>query len=207
MSSHVNYWMHLSILQYADSSSMQHQHSTREPLQLPSQISSSESPSLSPQPPQPPPTFAAGLGAPLSAAISSASQPLPQNNPTEEQVAAGQKPMQEQHPQLWPLGGGALVAAPQATGQILSASALEQLTKRLFTFLKKIDCKAFQLIVNPVPIRRASTLVQPFKLCLSPIVTKALWSVHHEPSSWLAARQFETAMCWATDLIQCGRNN
>ena len=115
--------MHLSISQYADSSSMPHQHSTQEPLQPPSQIPS-ESPSLSPQPSQPPPTLAAGPGAPLSAATSSDTQPLPQTNPTEEQVANGQKPMQEQHPQLWPLGGGALVAAagPQATGQILSAS-------------------------------------------------------------------------------------
>ena len=122
-------------LQCADGSGLLHQHSAQEPLQPPSQTPS-ESPSLSPQPPQATltSTIAAGPGPPLSAAISSASQPLSHNNPTEGQVAASQKSMQEQRPQLWPLSGGALAAAAglQATGQ--NVPALQPKRKGLFKF-------------------------------------------------------------------------
>ena len=67
--------------------------------------------------------MAAGLGGPSSAPLSSASQSLLEKNNTDGQ-AASQKPMQEHRPQLWPLGGGALVPAAglQATGQIFFAS-------------------------------------------------------------------------------------
>ena len=98
---------------------MLRQHTAQE-LPLPPSQTPSESPSLSPQP-QPTSTTAAGQGPSLSAATSSAiAMPVQQApNPTEGQMAAAQKLVQEQRPQLWPLTGGALVAAAglMGTGQ------------------------------------------------------------------------------------------
>ena len=107
------------IVRFADGTNTLHQPGSQDLLPLPTHTSS-ESPSLSPQPPQPHPssTLAAAAGAPLSAAPTSASQPLLQQKPTEEQLAAGQNPMQEQRPQLRPqLGGGALIAAAEMQGE------------------------------------------------------------------------------------------
>lgn len=62
--------------------------------------------------------MAAGAGAPLSAATAAASQPSLQQQPTGEQLAAGQIPMQEQRSQLRTLGGGALIAAAEMQGEL-----------------------------------------------------------------------------------------
>lgn len=102
---------------------MSRQHTSQE-VPLPPSQTPSESPSLSPQPPQPQPTSttAAGQGLLLTAATSSAiAMPVQQaQNPTEGQMAAAQKLVQEQRPQLWPLTGGALIAAAglMGTGQM-----------------------------------------------------------------------------------------